>query len=70
MVRKSKAMIDPERRYTMTQAEFLADYQEVYEYHGNTAVERVRKRGGSVLLRDWLIFDTVEEAEAFFHDRG
>jgi hypothetical protein len=52
----------------MTQAEFLPDYQEILEYHGNTAVERVRKRGDSILLRDWIFFDSVEEAEAFFHD--
>jgi len=54
----------------MRQAEFFSDDQEVFEYHGNTAVERVRKRGDSVLMRDWLIFDSVEEAETFFHERG
>jgi hypothetical protein len=59
-----------ERMVLMTQAEFLTDYQEIFEYHGNTSVERVRKRGNSVLLRDWIFFDSVEEAEAFFHDPG
>ena len=54
----------------MTQAEFFPEYQEIFEYHGNTAVERVRKRGDSILLRDWILFDSVEEAEAFFHDPG
>ena len=54
----------------MTQAEFFSEYQDVYEYHGNTEIERVRKRGEWVLFREWLLFDSVEEAEQFFHDRG
>ena len=32
--------------------------------------QRGVKRGDSVLMRDWLIFDSVEEAETFFHERG
>ena len=54
----------------MTQAEMTAEYQELYEYHGNTSVERVRKRGDCILRRDWILFDSVEEAESFFHDCG
>lgn len=44
------------------------DYQEHFEYHGNTAIEYVRKKNGKTLLHDWLLFDTVEEAQAYFHD--
>ena len=41
--------------------------QEVYEYHGNTAIERTRRING-VVRRDWLFFDSAEDAEAFFND--
>ncbi|MBI5552425.1 MAG: hypothetical protein HY911_13040 [Desulfobacterales bacterium] len=45
-----------------------ADGQELFEYHGNTAIERIRKHRGRV-RRDWLFFDSAEEAEAFFNDQ-
>ena len=43
------------------------DYQESYEYHGNTAIERTRFKDGSV-ERDWIHFDTAEEAVTFFNE--
>ena len=44
-------------------------YTECFEYHGNTAIERIRVQKGVTVLRDWIFFDTVEETEAFFDDR-
>ncbi|MDA8140329.1 MAG: hypothetical protein M0036_16905 [Desulfobacteraceae bacterium] len=44
------------------------DVQEVYEYHGNTAIERIRRQRGRI-WREWLYFDSAEEAEAFFHEQ-
>ena len=41
--------------------------QEMYEYHGNTAIERTRKINGRI-RRDWLFFDSAEEAEEFFNE--
>ena len=41
---------------------------EIFDYHGNTTIERVRARNGRTLRRDWLIFDAVEEASAYFHE--
>jgi hypothetical protein len=43
------------------------DGNEFFEYHGNTAIERVRKKNGKI-LRDWLFFDSIEEALSFFND--
>lgn len=43
-------------------------YTESFEYHGNTAIERIRRHDGVTILRDWIIFDSVEEAETFFND--
>jgi hypothetical protein len=42
--------------------------QEIFEYHGNTTVERTRQFNGTV-ERDWILFDTVEEASAYFHEQ-
>lgn len=42
--------------------------QEFFEYHGNTTIERTRKQKGKV-RRDWLYFDSAEEAVAFFNEQ-
>ena len=44
------------------------DFQERYEYHGNVAIERTRLQDGAV-ERDWLFFDSAEEAVAFFNEQ-
>ncbi len=52
----------------MTKRANFEKYLEFYEYHGNTSIERVRKKGGVTILRDWIIFDTVEEAAEYFNN--
>ena len=39
-----------------------APEQEYFEYHGSTIVERIQLVNGIAPQRDWLLFDTVEEA--------
>lgn len=51
----------------MTRFESCPDYHECYEYHGNTAVELTRKKAGITIKQDWLLFDSVEEAQDFFY---
>jgi hypothetical protein len=46
------------------------DYQEAFEYHGSTTVEITRQRDGRVIWKDWLIFDSVEEASTFYNEAG
>lgn len=41
--------------------------RDLYEYHGNTEVERVKKSGNRVVSREWVLFDTVEEAMDYFN---
>ena len=53
---------------TMTRYESYPDYQCCYEYHGNTSVEITRKQDGITIERDWILFDSVEEAQEFFYD--
>ena len=44
------------------------DCQEYFEYHGNVAIERTRLQDGAV-ERDWLYFDSAEEAVDFFNEQ-
>ncbi len=44
------------------------DYDDAYEYHGSTTVERTRRKQGRVVWKEWLIFDTVEEASLYFNE--
>lgn len=52
----------------MTHLIEYSDYQEAFEYHGNTAIERTRIFDG-VVEREWFYFDTAEEAADFFHEQ-
>ena len=56
------------RRIIMTKHEFQSDYHDSYEYHGSTAIEITRKQDGITIKRDWILFDSVEEAQDFFYD--
>ena len=41
---------------------------EYFEYHGNTIIERIRKQAGETISRDWILFDSVEEAADYFNE--
>jgi hypothetical protein len=42
-------------------------YSDFYEYHGSTVIEHIRSLAGQTVLRDWIIFDTVEDASDYFN---
>lgn len=44
------------------------DYDDAYEYLGSTTIEVTRRYFGRVVWRDWLIFDSVEEARTYFDE--
>jgi hypothetical protein len=52
----------------MTRYAFYAHYQDCYEYHGSTTIERTRKEAGRTVNREWILFDSVEEALEFFNN--
>jgi hypothetical protein len=52
----------------MTLQNYYSDYHERYEYHGNTAIEVTREKDGVTIKRDWIFFDSVQEAQDFFYD--
>jgi hypothetical protein len=53
----------------MRTQEIYTDYQDHFEYFGNTEIERIRMQGEMVIKHDWIMFDTVDEAMEFFNDR-
>jgi hypothetical protein len=52
----------------MTKHIFVQHHHEYFEYHGNTIVERIKKGAGNTISRDWILFDSVEEAQDFFNN--
>lgn len=52
----------------MTVMQIYKTYKDILEYHGSTTVERIRKRGQRVIRRDWIEFDSVEDAQAYFDE--
>jgi len=64
------AMPSPDKERTMTRLDWLSDFQNSYEYHGNTTIEVIKKQNGITIERDWLLFDSVEEAQDFFNAEG
>jgi len=54
----------------MTRHEYHPYYLNTYEYHGNTMVEITRLQNGITVQHDWILFDSIEEAQEYFHDKG
>ena len=51
----------------MTRHEHNLYYDDSFEYQGGTMIERTRRQMGSVISRDWILFDSIEEAEDYFN---
>ena len=52
----------------MTRYALYPDYKDCFEYHGSTTIERIRQKAGRTIERDWLLFDSVEEAAEAFNE--
>ena len=52
----------------MEKAQIIRPERAYLEYHGSTIVERIQVVAGAVPVRDWLLFDTVEEAADFYNE--
>ena len=52
----------------MTRNISYQDYYDSYEYHGSTTVVVTRCQGRYTIWKDWIVFDTVEEASEYFND--
>jgi len=51
----------------MTNEVTYLTYQDIYEYHGHTAIVQTRKQDGKTLWRDEILFNSVEEADEYFN---
>jgi hypothetical protein len=62
------AAIEKDKEATMTR-QFTCDaYDDCFEYHGSTVIEHTRTQAGVTVWRNWIIFDSVEEAVDYFND--
>lgn len=43
------------------------DFRDRFEYHGSTVIEHTRLVADELVWRDWILFDTVEEAEEYYN---
>jgi len=48
--------------FLMRKHEFYTDYQEHFEYSGNTKIEGYRIKSKKTIRHVWIIFDSVDEA--------
>jgi hypothetical protein len=53
----------------MRKYELYTTHHDLYEYHGNTEIVRIRETSGKTVRKDWIIFDTVEEAMDYFNSK-
>lgn len=42
------------------------EFYDYLEYYGSTAVERIRKLADRVIWREWVLFDSAEEAQEYY----
>jgi hypothetical protein len=54
----------------MTRQISVDEFCDSYEYHGSTTIAYKRTQGGETVWKDWILFDTVEEACEYFNAAG
>ena len=52
----------------MDKHKLVKKYYEYFEYYGSTAIKRIKKRGRKIISREWILFDSIEEAREFFNE--
>jgi len=53
----------------MRKYELYSAYSDAFEYHGDNEILRIRKQYGTTVRRDWLVFDSPEEAMEHFNTK-
>jgi hypothetical protein len=53
----------------MRKYELYSTYSDAFEYYGDNEILRIRKQYGMIVRRDWLVFDSPEEAMEHFNDK-
>ena len=53
----------------MRKYEIYPTYSDLFEYYGNTEILRIRKQYGKIIRKDWIIFDSPDEAMDHFNSK-
>ena len=53
----------------MRKYEHYSEYRDLFEYYGNNEIERIRIKNGRMIRRDWFVFESENDASAFFRER-
>ena len=53
----------------MRKHEFYRTFSDAYEYHGNNEILRIRKQYGTIVRKDWIVFDSPKEAMEHFNTK-
>lgn len=53
----------------MRKHEFYPEYRDLFEYFGKNEIARVRIKDGQAIRRDWFVFESEDDARAFFSIR-
>jgi len=53
----------------MRKYEIYPTGHDFYEYHGNNEIVRIRNQNGTIVRRDWLIFNSADEAMEYFNTK-
>jgi hypothetical protein len=51
----------------MTRQIAMDEFCDCYEYHGGTTIAYKRTQDGETVWKDWILFDSVEEASEYFN---
>ena len=53
----------------MRKHELYPEYNDTFEYLGRTEIMRIRRKGTRTIRRDWIIFESTQEALAHFENK-
>jgi hypothetical protein len=53
----------------MRKHELYSTDRDAYEYYGNNEILRIRKQYGTVVRKDWIVFDSPEKAMEYFNTK-
>jgi len=53
----------------MRKHEFYPEFNDTFEYLGQTEIMRIRRKGARTIRRDWIIFESTKEALSHFEDK-
>ncbi|MDH3358726.1 MAG: hypothetical protein OEM06_14775 [Desulfobacteraceae bacterium] len=53
----------------MRKYEIYPTYSDFFEYHGSNEILRIRKQYGTIIRKDWIVFNSPDEAMDHFNNK-